>query len=280
MSHTRNSVVYTTSYSQLESKHTCPQAVVQLLRCNAPSSTLQVRSKEPPSAGGLLRPPEGALLFGSDRSAGPLCLDPGPGGRGGGDPRVERQNRGGGVPDEDGHRVVRRLLPGAGQAGCPAPPAGEGGGGEPAGHHSAAPGVPGQKIRLGALVGAADQPLGQQLPQVAGGRALPPRGRAQLVRGAAGQRHQPGGIVQRQAPACAPRLHPAADGGPGEEGQRSRRGGGAGEAAERLRGPCRQPPQAVGRRLELPGRVSLLGAAQERGGVHSLRVKDLKEVQR
>lgn len=56
------------------------------------SSVLQVCSEEPPSPGRFLRPDEGALLFGPDCSAGPLCLNPGPRRRTGQNPRVEQQN--------------------------------------------------------------------------------------------------------------------------------------------------------------------------------------------
>jgi len=235
---------------------------------------LQVRGEEPPPAGGLLRAHEGAPVPGPDRSAGPRRPDPRPAGPGRPATRVERQDPRGGVQDEGGHRVVRLRLPGAGRDRRSAPPAGEGGG-EPAGRDSAAAGVPGEEVRLGALVGAAHQPFGEHLPELASRGALSPRGGPEVVRGASGERHQPGGVVRRRrrAPAGAPRPHPAGDGGgPGEEGQRPRGGGGVGEAAGRLRRARRQPPQGVGGRVELPRRLPLLGEAQERGAVRPLGV--------
>ena len=150
-----------------------------------------------------------------------------------------------------------------------ATPAGEGRR-KPAGHDSADSAALGEKVRLGELVGAAHQPLGQHLPQLASGGALPPRGRTELVRGAAGEQHQPGGVVQRQAAAGAQRLHPAGDGGSGEEGERPGGGGGAGEAAERVCCSRRQSPQGVCSCVELPRGMPLLGETQECGRVRAL----------
>ncbi|XP_061631453.1 protein rapunzel-like isoform X2 [Phyllopteryx taeniolatus] len=79
-----------------------------------------------------------------------------------------------------------------------------------------------------------------------------------------------------QAPDGAQGRRPGSYGGGRTQGQRTRSGGCPGEADERVCGSRRQPPQGVGGRLEFPRRSSLLGEAQERCRVRTLRLKTLQ----